>query len=200
MRLLSTLTTNSNSRSRQTGFTLVEILIALALITLLAVGITLSFDGSRSRAQALLSNMSELAAANVRLKNDMGCYVSAPSGLLTPAAAVSNNYCNLASSTTWNGPYVGVFTSDAAGAATLDKVAAGVTVTFFKPAATAANNPYGSNGINYEVIASGVPADVVKQALQECNGAPTEGTGFNQVKCDGDSTSQTFMVLFDTTR
>lgn len=199
MRLSKILTAGPTSRARQSGFTLVEILIALALITLLAVGISLSFDGSRSRAEALISNMSELGAANVRLKNDMGCYVSAPIGLVTAADAVANNYCNMATGETWNGPYVGAFAGGAGGTVALNKVAQGVLISFTKPSGLA-SGPYGPGGTNYAVTATLVPPDIVTQALQECNGATTPNTLFANAKCDGDPTTGTFSLMYDQTR
>jgi prepilin-type N-terminal cleavage/methylation domain-containing protein len=182
----------------QAGFTLIEILVALALITLLAVGISLAFDGSRSRAQALLSNMTELGAANVRLKNDTGCYVSVPGALVDPnlAASTANNYCSRSLANTWNGPYVAPFATDAANNVKLDKVADGVTVGFGQQAGGA----YGANGSQYYVIANSVPADVVKQAFTECNGQVNAGNKFTGYKCDGDPTNGTFEILFDETR
>jgi prepilin-type N-terminal cleavage/methylation domain-containing protein len=185
-------------RSPQAGFTLIEILVALALITLLAVGISLAFDGSRSRAQTLLSNMSELGAANVRLKNDTGCYVSVPAALVDPtlAASAANNYCNRSLANTWNGPYVAQFAADTANKVKLDKVADGVTVGFGQQAGGA----YGTTGSQYFVIANSVPADVVKQAFTECNGQVNAGNKFVGYKCDGDPTNGTFEVLFDETR
>jgi prepilin-type N-terminal cleavage/methylation domain-containing protein len=195
--------TGSVRIAQQSGFTLVEILVALALITLLAVGITLAFDGSRSRAQALFSNMSELGAGNIRLKNDMGCYVSAPTGLTKPQDAGTNNYCGINTTTTWNGPYVGPFQIAADGTSVeIDKIAQGVTLSFIKDgtcAASATNNPYGANGTNYCVFAQNVPQDVVKQALQECTGQQ-QATGLVGQKCDGDITNGTFTVLYDQTR
>ena len=202
MRLSKILTASPASRSQQSGFTLVEILIALALITLLAVGISLSFDGSRSRAEALISNMSELGAANVRLKNDMGCYVSHPVGLETATGAGSYNYCGITGTpTTWNGPYVGAFATDTTQTLVeLDKVAQGVTIDFSQP--TGVSGPYGTGGTNYAVFADKVPNDIVTQALQECNGNSNVGTNFSGAKCDGTlgTGTGTFTLMYDQTR
>jgi prepilin-type N-terminal cleavage/methylation domain-containing protein len=199
MRLSKILTTGPSSRAHQSGFTLVEILIALALITLLAVGISLSFDGSRSRAEALISSMSELGAANVRLKNDMGCYVNHPIGLVTAADAGSNNYCGISGTpTTWNGPYIGAFAGGTGGTVALNKVAQGVLIDFTSPTGLA-SGPYGTNGTNYAVTATAVPADIVTQALQECNGGPA-ATGFLNAKCDGDAATGSFSLMYDQTR
>lgn len=188
------------AHTRQSGFTLIEILVALALITLLAVGISLSFDGSRSKAQALLNNMSELASANIRLKNDVGCYGKAPAALTSTSGFASYNLCGVTTApATWNGPYVGVFAADASGAVQLPKVAPNVVITFNSATGDAAN-PYGASGTDYTVEASGLPSDIVTQALQECNGSTTAGGGYANAKCEGDPTNGKFYLLYDQTR
>lgn len=174
---------NRTSRAAQGGFSLIELLVGLALLTLLAVAISGAFDGSRSRAQSLLTMMSELSSAQARQKNDTGCYVNVPVALFdrTEGTAAANNYCNRAQTNTWNGPYITRFT-DNAGAVVADKVAEGVLVTFQRENATV-----GAVTVRrYFIRATGVPVDVARQFLQECNNSATEVTGtaaFNNAKC-----------------
>lgn len=183
-------------KSAQAGFTLLEILVALALITLLAVGISLTFDGSRSRAQALISTMTELSSANIRLKNDTGCYVRDVSYLLDSAGAECEWPTVRPIGRTWNGPYVAPFASEN-GRVIIDKVADGARVGF--------NRVQSGRWYQYVVEAIGVPDDVIQQALLECNGAAADGapanmgTGrFENFKCT--SRDGVFQMLFDTTR
>lgn len=169
-----------HKRAAQGGFSLIELLVGLALLTLLAVAITGAFDGSRSRAQSLLSMMSELGSAQARQKNDTGCYVNTPLALydMTKGRDMSQNFCNRAQTNTWNGPYVSRFTSTATGEVVADKVAEGVLVSF--------QRENGGMGKRYYVRATGVPVDVARQFLQECNNAAAEVTGaaaFNTNKC-----------------
>lgn len=191
-------------KKMQAGFTLIEILVALALITLLAVGISLTFDGTRSRAQTLVSTMSELAAANMRLKNDTGCYADIPALLFdaeTYAANPAANFCGRSLAATWNGPYVAAFTTAGTGLVNLDKVADGVTIDF-----TRASNIDGgarNNGMKYMVSAAGLPDDVVRAALFECNGSDEDVDDFTTGKCRGTAgtgSNGTFDMLFDETR
>lgn len=184
-------------KSAQAGFTLIEILVALALITLLAVGISLTFDGSRSRAQALISTMTELSSANIRLKNDTGCYVQDVSYLLDSDGAECQWPAVRSIERTWNGPYVAPFAVED-GQVIIDKVAEGARVGF--------NMVAGGLGRQYVVEALNVPDDVVQQALLECNGSDDDGapanmgTGtFGKFKCTSTS-SGVFQMLFDTTR
>jgi len=186
-------------KSAQSGFTLIEILVALALITLLAVGISLAFDGSRSRAQTLVQTMGELASANVRLKNDTGCYADQPNLLVdsTAAATTAANFCTKNLSATWNGPYVATFTLSGTNV-DLDKVADGVTLDFVR--VNVAGGAFGNTGRKYTVAATGVPEDVVKAALQECNSSNADATDYTGRKCIGTAASGTFSMLFDETR
>lgn len=190
-------------KKMQAGFTLIEILVALALITLLAVGISLTFDGTRSRAQTLVSTMSELAAANMRLKNDTGCYADIPALLFdsTYASNTNANFCGRSLTATWNGPYVAAFPTAGTGLVNLDKVADGVTIDFIR-----ANNIAGgarNNSMKYIVRAAGLPDDIVRAALFECNGSDANVNDFRAGKCRGTAgtgSNGTFEMLFDETR
>ncbi|WP_337232540.1 type II secretion system protein, partial [Vibrio cholerae] len=72
----------------QRGFSLLELVVALTLLAVISGGIMMAFDGSRSRAQALISSMSELGNAQLRLKNDTGCFVNMPVALFDRTAAL----------------------------------------------------------------------------------------------------------------
>jgi prepilin-type N-terminal cleavage/methylation domain-containing protein len=183
----------SRMRNTQSGFTLIEILIALALITLLAVAISAAFDGSRSRAQTLMSNMAELGTANIRLKNDTGCYVNKPAALFDNALTADvDTFCGRPIANTWNGPYITKQTANAAGELVLDRVTDGVTVGYASAA--------GGIGTRYWVTAAGVPEDILRQALVECNGSDDDTVDFDTNKCRADLAAGTFDVLFDETR
>lgn len=154
----------------QRGFSLLELVVALTLLAVISGGIMMAFDGSRSRAQALISSMSELGNAQLRLKNDTGCFVNMPVALFDRTAALdaANNYCNRAFANTWNGPYINAATVDAGGTELLqEKIGADVTMTFDRAA--------GGIGRQYFIVARNLPDDVARQALQECNGLDPEG-------------------------
>lgn len=189
-----------NYRNKQSGLSLVELMIVLAIMVLLAVGIASSYDSSRSRAQAMITMASELGAGFERAKTDTGCYLNRPDGLFDKAVGVAsaNNYCSRDFSKVWNGPYVTRFPANASGEATYDKVGADVTMTI--------NRAAEGLGKRYWIEVKNVPVDVIKQAMLECNSNEnTDPTtiNFDKYKCKaavGTGETGTFMYMFSETR
>ena len=182
-----------NRRAR--GFTLIEMLVALAILALLALLASSAFDGSRSKAQAMIGLAKQIGDANIQLKTDTGCYVSSPKALFDPDAAqdANNNYCRRPFGNTWARPYLAQYTVDTSGALLVDKIGAGVVVTLQREA--------GGMGQRYFVRFENVPKDVIKQALVECNNTDASGGNFSANRCrtPGDLAS-TEPGTFDTTR
>lgn len=194
---------NQELHKKNRGFSLLELLVALALLALLAAAIAISFNGARSKAQVLLATMSELGGANIRLKTDTGCYVNRPEALYSQAAAATaaNNYCNRNFSQTWSGPYVSRFIVDTNGDARMDKVSSDVLISF--------GLQTGGIGRRYFTRSENVPTDVLREALQECNGGIDEtamsgNNAFNTYKCRIDLPSGAQVgaleMLYDETR
>ena len=194
---------NKYRNKGQAGFTLIELLVGLAILTLLAVSVSGAFDGSRSRAQAMVAAMAEVGNANIRLKNDTGCYVNRPDALTTATIgkAATSNYCNRNFNTTWNGPYLNKLAINATnGSVKMDNISSNTEVSL--------NQENGGTGKRYFTRAINLPNDVVKRALTECNNDPAESlaaTEFDTKKCRGqtDATtdgSATFDMVYDETR
>lgn len=183
----------------QSGFTLIEMLVALSIVALLALLASNAFDGSRSKAQVMIGLSKQLANANIQLKTDTGCYVNNPRALFDPVAAqeTSNNYCNRPFGNTWTRPYLAQYTTDPNGNIVADKIGAGVIISYGREA--------GGLGQRYYIRFENVPKDVIKQGLLECNGTDATGGDFTNNTCrTGSDLSDTlpgqFDVLYDTTR
>lgn len=187
-----------HKKSKSGGFTLIEMLVVLAILSMLAMLASNAFDGSRSKAQVMLTLGKQVGDANIQLKTDTGCYVNTPKALFDDATAqvAANNYCNRPFGKTWTRPYLGQYTVDATNNLVIDKIGAGVTVSFGKVA--------GGLGQRYYVRFSNVPMDVVKQALIECNNDDATVGNFNNNRCVAGSIAgqapTTFDMLYDTTR
>ena len=178
------------------GFTLIEMLVALALLAILAFLAASAFDGSRSKAQAMIGFSRQLADANIQLKTDTGCYVSSPVGLFDPSLSDGNNYCgNRTFGNTWSRPYLSQYPVDGT-RLKADKIGSGVTVGFNR----IQESVNGRNVWRYFVEFTNVPEEVVVQALVECNDTQDVITSFENFTCKGNPANGTFDFLYDTTR
>jgi prepilin-type N-terminal cleavage/methylation domain-containing protein len=178
------------------GFTLIELLVALAILAVLALLAVNAFDGSRSKAQALIGLMKQVGDANIVLKNDTGCFVNRPDALFneTEALKTASNYCGRNFAKTWAQPYLAPQPTTAAGAISVEKIGADVTVAF--------NLRDAGSWKYYYTEAVNVPADVLVQALLECNAddAKQDVDAFPSVRCAGDPDAGTFQMMYAQTR
>lgn len=174
-----------NSRkARQGGFSLIELMIALAILTMMAVMIGKQFNTGKSKGQMLITTMSTIGEAMNAQKLHTGCHLKKMQYLYQRPTAAQNtaddNYCAADISTTWSGPYVDRFTAADSGASlTLPKLGAGVKVfirdTATDQATTSADGPL-TDRVVYYLEANNVPLDVLKEALSACNSNGSKGT------------------------
>lgn len=186
---------------KQSGFTLIEILVALAILSVIALLASNAFDGSRSKAQAMIGLAKQVGDANIQLKTDTGCYVNKPRALFDGDFAndPANNFCGRTFGTTWARPYLGQYTVNADGNLIVDKISSGVTVAISREGTGTARR--------YFVRMGNVPVDIIKQALIECNNAQSTtdqgDLAVNRCRTDADLTADApgnFDMLFDVTR
>ncbi len=187
-------------KSVQRGFTLIEILVALAILSVLALLASNAFDGSRSKAQSMIALGKQVGDANIQLKIDTGCFVNNPSAMFDPTAAqvTTNNFCGRTFGNTWARPYLAQYPTDNTGRLVVDKISAGVTIEL---------PPHIVSGgmKKYFVRFDNVPKDIIKQALIECNGTDASQGNLDNDRCrtSADLASEapgTFDMLYSTTR
>ncbi len=173
---------NNNTRAharKQRGFTLMELIIAITIIAILGIAILSIVQTDSSRATSLVDSMRTTSRGLQRAKMDMGSFPSRLSVLWTRADATSANmYSGQASTTTWNGPYIGSTGTNAANAITMDAISSGVAIALAR-----------ETGINYNRMyylrASNVPNSVITAALRLCNGSDATTATFANAECRG---------------
>lgn len=170
-------------KARQGGFSLIELMIALAILTMMAVMIGKQFNTGKSKGQMLVTTLATIGEAMNAQKLHTGCHLRKMEYLYAKPTAAQNtaddNYCAADISTTWSGPYVDRFTAaDSGKSLTLPKLGAGVKVfirdTATDQAETNADGPL-TDRVVYYLEAVDVPLDVLKEALSACNSNGTKG-------------------------
>jgi prepilin-type N-terminal cleavage/methylation domain-containing protein len=170
-------------RPPQDGFTLLEIVVAIVLLGILASIAVFSFDGSKSRGQMLVSAMEEYGNALLRMKADTACYPRTLEALFSQPAS-ETSFCGVDLRRQWNGPYAKTARVDGSGNVLLDQIAPNATLSIA--------NASGGAGMQWMVVASNVPSEIVTQALIACNGSDA---GQGHCQADGLGTGANLMTL-----
>lgn len=165
---------NTTQQRRSRGFSLIELLIALAILTMMSVMVGKQFSGSKAKAQMLVTSMSTLGSAMNHQKLHTGCHVRKMQFLMEQPTATDNtaadNYCVADISGTWSGPYTDRFaTGDSGATMLLPKLGAGVAIAVADTSGDAM--PPIAGRVVYYLEARNVPMDILKEALAECNSA-----------------------------
>lgn len=166
----------SNSKLlRQQGFTLLELVIVLALISMLAGLSILAYDGSRGKGIALYSKLTQYGDAFKRMRVDTQCYPKNSAALFDSSTA-GESYCGIDLQQNWKGPYT----------ESTQVVGANVALQDFGPTAELVIPDRGvnadmtgsgaSNRFQWGVVANNIPSDIVNVVMEECNNGFTDDT------------------------
>lgn len=159
---------------RQQGFTLLELVIVLALISILAGLSIFAYDGSRGQGIALYSTLTQYGDGLKRMRVDTQCYPQKTAALFNRTEA-DDNYCGLSTlAQNWKGPYTEAqqFGDNSEGNIDLQQF----TPTSFLSLPNRAGPTTGGGDINnsgnrfqWAVVANDIPADIINVVMDECN-------------------------------
>jgi len=156
-------------KTKQKGFTLMELAVVLGIIAVLASVIIGSFSGDSSKATKLLADMTTLSNSINRAKMELGGIPSRLSVLWTRTDATTGNMFNgIAATTTWGGPYIERQPVDASNNITVTTVADAATISINREAASAANG--GNYTWVYFLRASNIPNPIITEFIKKCAG------------------------------
>lgn len=172
---------------RPRGFSALELIIVLSLVSILAAMYVFNYNSDNSKAATLLNVTQEYANAMKRAKADMACYPNRMAALFDRSQA-NTSFCGINLTNQWNGRYAEVAPTNAAGAVLLNNVSNGVAVSIV--------NVVDAAGTRWRIQASGVPNDVLNRAVNVCNGGAANG---RCIGTPGGSGSGTFEIEFDLT-
>ena len=90
------------------GFSLVEVLVAFAVVSIITVAVVFTFNSSKAKAEVIIDFSNEVYNAVQRYEIDTGCIPRYLLALTSKAYASKSwsNSCNADVSARWNGPYL----------------------------------------------------------------------------------------------
>ena len=178
-----------NKKTKNKGFSLYEILIYISLIGLLTGVTVYNYNGSRTKAVALLSVLDDLKNSYTAFYLDMKCRPQTISQLITTKDLQyqgAGDYCDANDLYKWNGPYIRLpldeGSKDISG---FYEVTMPGTLSYNNGGYTSLNSFY-SDSVNSNVSyisLHNLPGDVSDEIMKICNGVDDNGKYKHGGKC-----------------
>ncbi|MBU2835246.1 hypothetical protein HF673_05460 [Acidithiobacillus thiooxidans] len=178
----STASTEVKNNPDESGFSLIGILAAGLIMTILGVATYgfLSLSGSKSK--ALFATFTSVAAAAEHYNMSVGAYPTVY-GAMVDTNFENDNSTNTNVSTTWNGPYAKDKDMNTSGVLLLNSIATGATLTF-EPLTSGSTGAL-PNGLQYQyaLVANNIPPSIAHKTTNICNGAHGNSSGADGGQC-----------------
>jgi len=173
----SAASTEVKNNPDESGFSLIGVLAAGLIMTILGVATYgfLSLSGAKSK--ALFATFTSVAAAAEHYNMSVGAYPTVY-GAMVETRFENDNSTNQNVSTTWNGPYAKDKDVDTKGVLLLNSIASNATLTF-------AAGKFLPNGLQYQyaLVANNIPASIAHKTTNICNGAHGNSSGADGGQC-----------------
>ena len=173
------------ARGAQSGFTLLELVVAITLMGLIASLVIPKLNVNKSRGALLFENMNEVGKSLLAMKNDTACYPSKIAALYDKNQA-DQSFCGIDLRETWRAPYIQKAEFDSSGNMKISQIVTGATLSITQePSAV---------GTAWIVHATGIPNDILSDAVTACNGTKTAS---GRCKSQPGTGTGTFDLIFD---
>jgi prepilin-type N-terminal cleavage/methylation domain-containing protein len=149
------------TRAAQKGFSAIELIIVLAVLSVLAGLYVWNYDPNNAKSTALLSLAEDYANAMKRAKADMSCYPNKMAALFVQAQA-NTSFCGTDLTTQWKGRYSTVQPTNAAGDILIANLGVGASITIVQAV--------DALGTHWLISANNVANDIINKAAASCNG------------------------------
>lgn len=154
---------NLKQKGKQGGFTLVELMVGIIILSILGAVFFVTTNTDKSKATALFANVTKGGSALQLSKADLPCYPKRMDVLnLKAQALAANMFCGVDSTTVWRGPYLTGAAFDAAG--NLDFGA--LVPTSVGTISTAPNAANGTN--DWFITISKLPSTIENELMAAC--------------------------------
>lgn len=182
--------TRADWRRSGGGFSLVEILVALSVLTIIGAAMVFGFNFHKSYGDTLNELMHTIGDSANRFALDTGCYPWHVSALFNKNYGETNNKnsCKSPVGALWNGPYMKAMPLDPNG---VDVASPQIAPNMRLIISDVGRMLPGGPSNQYAVIAERVPRAVAEQAYLACGGASS-----NCVLAAGGWTGTTYTLFY----
>jgi len=149
----------------QKGFTLLEIVVVIVVMSLLAAVVVPKLNLGKSKGALLYASMQDTGKALMNFKNDTACYPTKLSALYDKTQA-NESFCGIDLRDTWRQPYMPKASFDASGNLQIAQLVTGAFISI--------HTQPNSTGTAWILRANGIPVDILKEAERSCNGSESQ--------------------------
>lgn len=152
-------------KKAQGGFTILEIIVAITIMGILAAIVYPKLNINKSKGTLLYTTMSEVGKSLMRMKLDTACYPNKLAALYDKTQA-DQSFCGIDLRESWREPYIQKSEFDAStGNMKISQIVTGAQLSIIVQPSTV--------GQAWIVRATGVPNEILNDALATCNGTST---------------------------